>query len=84
MNKKTEDNHTIEDDRNKEKHILEEKVKTTQSNEGAKEDNQKFRNKQKMTFIKPPTRIGVRERIRGAITKKNGKIWEKFPKGGGG
>ena len=22
--------------------------------------------------------------IRGAITKKNGKIWEKFPKGGGG
>ena len=22
-------------------------------------------------------------RLRGAITKKNGKIWEKFPKGGG-
>ena len=21
--------------------------------------------------------------VRGAITKKNGKIWEKFPKGGG-
>ena len=27
--------------------------------------------------------IGEMGKIRGDVTKKNGKIWDKFPKGGG-
>ena len=41
-----------------------------------------------LTRFKDLRVFGLRDlrikRFRGAMTKKNGKIWEKFPKGGGG
>ena len=66
LNKKTEDNPRIEDDRNMEKHTQEDNLKimkTTQPKGVANEDNQNLKKKVKMTFTKPPTRIGVRERV---------------------